>query len=309
MYRVGASIFYVRSQLKNPGQSNPVSNPFSPPRPSAQAMLASPAKNPTYRTSTLYSNVPTQSQPGSIKGNPTIIKRPTNSNESNNNVMKPGGFSFGYGESSSIRSSSGSSDWSDYSQTSSTNNQQQRYGNIPVAWDEPIAQNDEPLQQHPHQPQPQQTKTVVVPTIIKPPIATKPSLLPKPNLGGFSLKPGVLAAAPVVKAGTEKRESWNYYDEPPDGDSDFDEEGHEDSYVSPPMPNEPPPPPPSDVADFVENTVAAVGEYAESESTYANQQHQQIHAETDRAYAIALYDYLPDVEGDLPLQVRSVHDY
>lgn len=269
MYRVGASIFYVRSQLKHPAPSQ-AANPFSPPRPSAQAMMASPAKQAASQQgyqSTLYSNVPAQQsqQSGSTKYKPTIIKR---ANEKNNNIKSAVGGSNNTDpfKSGSARSSSGSSDWSDYSHTSSK--QQQRYGNIPTAWDEPPEQHRKP-------PLP-----AVAATIIKPIIATKPSLAPKPttllaNRGstesstawtGFSASNNKLEIQNSVS-----HVQRNYYDDPPNSEFDEDED-QDDSYVSPPMPTESPPPPPPDVAlnQWVDSTADVQTTYVDSTYTSHN---------------------------------------
>lgn len=232
MYRVGASIFYIRSQLKNPASTVQTANPFSPPRPSAQAMLSSPAKTTPSRYSNV--NVPSQSGAGP-KYNPTIIKGATE----NNNTIKPafgGAPKFGDG---SLRSSSGSSDWSDYSQPSQPQGQPAQYGNVPLAWDEPPVQHIQP-------------QAKVFPTIIKPVLASKPSLLPKPGAGSLATRSSVVAQPTgnphwknvISESQNDEASRRNYYDDPPD--SDFEDE-LDDSIVSPPMPSEPPPPPPPEL--------------------------------------------------------------
>jgi hypothetical protein len=270
MYRVGASIFYFKSELKHSATSAPTVNPFSPPRPSAQSMLSSPVKLPTpvqpqSSSRSHYGNVPSNAVAGAVaapKHNPTIIKRAT---ENNNSISKyPPGDPQG-----SFRSSSGSSDWSDFSQNSASNHQQQqqRYGNIPTmqTWDEPPALN-RPMAPPPvAKIEPTKPQVIHVPTIIKPVSSNKPSLLPKPALKGKAPSAPITNQSESFQQIRQTMESGihqrNYYDDPPD--SDFEEEDgddddfNEDSFASPPMPSEPPPPPPPEagaVDDWVDST-------------------------------------------------------
>ena len=225
MYRVGASIFYVKSPLKNSESDNQASlqQPFSPPRPSAQSLLSSPMKTVT-----------ATSENQGVR-NPTIIRAYGGGSTSSNNSNSSGSTI------NQINNANNSNNnWNSQQHTAQT-----RYSNVPLTWDEP-PKPTKPVSTHP--------PIAPKPTIIRPPISTSNNITPP------SLAPSTNNNLNTTKTSTER----NYYDLPPESDEENDEESAgDDSFASPPMPDEPPPPPPPDleVEQWVEGTTDADNYY------------------------------------------------
>lgn len=289
-YRVGASIFYIKSPLKNSiSHKAPTQNPFSPPRPSADsqqksiitatsnlnAAWNSPQHSSTSAYPTSWDTPPASNTNGfhakpaaapvaaAASSSSSVISKFQNSSSlDNNNTIKssyqtpspwsPVGASSSSNASSCDRTSAAFNDFG--SQPA-----QPRYGNVSEFKKELSATLSGA------------SGVSRKPTIIRP-VSKVQS-----NVDRSSTASAVAAAA--VQSTLKNADPYgeldqkNYYDVPPDEDDDFDDSDamNDSSFVSPPMPSEPPPPPPPDVLAVDEwvNSTTGVADYPDTYSDSA----------------------------------------